>query len=168
MNYVVYYKDTLEVYRFVNSENVKLTNDLAIARCENIPQGDKFKVVNLQSKTEKYTVKKPKEVIKTDEQGNEYTETEYIEVEKEREYQTCELVGEVDNKRHILIQINALKSWFNTNYRMYNEMLTRREALNIEKACVDNTRNKTYYTLNDLYVEAEKVVEEINALENQL
>jgi hypothetical protein len=110
MNYVVYYKDTLKVYKFVNSENVKLTNDLAIARCENIPQGDKFTVTNLQSKTEKYTVEEPKEVVKTDEQGNEYTETEYIEVEKEREYQTCELVGEVDNKKKTLARIGELKA----------------------------------------------------------
>ena len=51
---------------------------------------------------------------------------------------------------------------------MYNEMLTRRESLGIEKSCVDKVRNKTYYSLNDLYAEAETVVEEINELESRL
>lgn len=104
MNYVVYYKDTLKVYRFVNSENVKLTNDLAIARCETIPQGDKFTVTNLQSKTEKYTVKEPKEVVKTDEQGNKHVEIEYIEVEKERDYRTCDLVAKVYTEEELSLK----------------------------------------------------------------
>jgi hypothetical protein len=51
---------------------------------------------------------------------------------------------------------------------MYNEMLTRRASLGIEKSCVDKIRNKTYNTLNDLYLEAEIVVNEINELESKL
>jgi hypothetical protein len=44
-------------------------------------------------------------------------------------------------------------------------MLTRRQALGIEKACIDNIREKTYHSLEELYQEAELVVEEINKLE---
>ena len=91
MKYITYFKNTLKVNGIFDKEPIAITNNLALARCGTIPQGDKFTVANLQDKTERYTVKEPKEIVKVDGQGIEYTETEYIEVEKERIYQTCEL-----------------------------------------------------------------------------
>ena len=46
-------------------------------------------------------------------------------------------------------------------------MLTRRQSLGIEKSCNDTVRGKIYLSLEDLYLEAEKVVKEINELEVQ-
>lgn len=63
------------------------------------------------------------------------------------------------------VKISELKSWFNNNYRMYVEMLTRRESLNISDTIIDSYRNKTYTNLNDLYLEAEVVASEIKNLE---
>ncbi len=65
-------------------------------------------------------------------------------------------------------QIEILKDWFNCKYRLYNEQLTRRIAMGIEFVVTDEERNKTYSTLNELYIEAEKVVEEIHYYENLL
>ena len=71
-------------------------------------------------------------------------------------------------KQEKLDRISNLKYWFNNDYRMYVEMLTRREALNISDTIIDSYRNKTYTSLNDLYLEAEVVASEINNLENQI
>ena len=62
-------------------------------------------------------------------------------------------------------KIEELKKWFNNEYRLYNEKLTRFQALDIKEEIYDEYRNKTYLTLNDLYLEAEKVRLEINDLE---
>ena len=169
MKYIIYEKKTLKVLHILDKEPISITDNLAVARCETVPQGDYLTVTNIQPKTEKYTVKEPKIVLVKDEvSGEEYEETQHIEVEKEREYYTCDIIGTVDEKKVIRNKISKLKDWFNNNYRMYNEMLTRRASLSIEKGCIDRVRNKTYYSLNDLYLEAEIVVEEINELENQL
>ena len=71
-------------------------------------------------------------------------------------------------KQEKLDRISNLKYWFNNDYRMYVEMLTRREALNISDTIIDSYRNKTYTSLNDLYLEAEVVASEIKSLENQI
>lgn len=169
MKFIVYEKKTLKVLHILDKEPISISNSLAVARCETVPQGDILTVTNIQPKTEKYTVKERKTVlVKDEETGEEYEQTELVDVEKEREYFTCEIVGAIDEKKATRNKINKLKDWFNTNYRMYNEMLTRRASLGIEKGCADKIRNKTYCTLNDLYLEAENVVEEINQLESQL
>ena len=169
MKFIVYEKKTLKVLHILDKEPISITDNLAVARCENIPQGDILTVTNIQPKTEKYIVKEPKIVeIKDEATGEVHEETKYVEVEKEREFFTCDIVGTVDEKKVVRNSIIKLKNWFNTNYRMYNEMLTRRKALGIEKACDDKVRGKVYSTLGELYQEAEKVVEEINQLETQL
>ncbi len=169
MKFIVYEKKTLKVLHILDKEPINVSSTLAVARTETIPQGDILTVTNIQPKTEKYTVKEPKVItVKNEETGEEYEETQYVEIEKEREYFTCDIIGTVDEKKIIYGKIIKLKNWFNNNYRMYNEMLTRRASLGIEKGCIDKVRKKTYYTLNDLYIEAEIVVEEINQLEAQL
>ena len=109
MKYIVYKKQDNKVLHILDKEPVAISEVLGLARCETVPQGDILTVVNLQAKTEKYTVKEPKEVVKIDEQGNEYTETEYVEVEQERNYFTCELVGTEDTRKKTLAKINELK-----------------------------------------------------------
>lgn len=62
------------------------------------------------------------------------------------------------------IKLRELDNWFKTQYREYNEMLTRRKELGIEDTIVDNFRNKTYHNLIELYEEAELVAGEIREL----
>ena len=61
-----------------------------------------------------------------------------------------------------------LDNWFKTQYREYNEMLTRRKELGIEDTIVDEFRNKTYHNLIELYEEAEVVASEIRELRESL
>lgn len=61
-------------------------------------------------------------------------------------------------------KIAELKQWFETDYRTYCEMLTRRQALDIDDKIVDQFRNKTYTNLTELYQEAEVVAQEIKDL----
>ena len=68
--------------------------------------------------------------------------------------------NELESQQKIL----ELKNWFDTNYRTYCEMLTRRQALGIDDKIVDQFRNKTYTNLTELYEEAEVVSKEIREL----
>ena len=61
-------------------------------------------------------------------------------------------------------KLDKLDNWFKTQYREYNEMLTRRKTLGIEDTIVDEFRNKTYHNLIELYEEAEVVAKEIREL----
>lgn len=61
-------------------------------------------------------------------------------------------------------KIAELDNWFKTQYREYNEMLTRRKELGIEDTIVDEFRNKTYHNIIELYEEAEVVAGEIREL----
>ena len=169
MKYIEYDKETLGVVNIFDKEPVYVSKHSAVARAETIPQGDILTVTNIQPETEKYTVKERKLItVKSEETDEEYEKYVTEEAEKEREFFTCDIIGTVDERKVIYNKINKLKDWFNNNYRMYNEMLTRRATLGIEKGCVDKIRNKTYYSLNDLYAEAEIVVAEINELEEKL
>jgi hypothetical protein len=117
MKYIVYRKDTLQVKRngILDQPPIDLTDTLGVARCETIPtynqaNGEYLEVFNIQEHTETYTEQVGKEVLKVDEQGNEYTDTEYEEVVKTRPYKTCELVVMVDNKAVKKKRIAELKS----------------------------------------------------------
>lgn len=61
-------------------------------------------------------------------------------------------------------KLRELDNWFKTQYREYNEMLTRRKELGIEDTIVDEFRNKTYHNIIELYTEAELVAKEIREL----
>ena len=63
-----------------------------------------------------------------------------------------------------VVKLSDLDNWFKTQYREYNEMLTRRKELGIEDTIVDEFRNKTYHNLSELYREAEVVASEIREL----
>ena len=62
------------------------------------------------------------------------------------------------------IACRKLEDWFSNSYKMYCEMLTRRQALQIEDSIYDEFRNKTYTNLMELYLEAEIVASEIKEL----
>lgn len=172
MKYVIC-KDN-KVLDIVNKEPVSVSKSVIIARCKNIPKinkanGEYYEVFNIQEHTETYTVKEPKEVIKIDEAtGEEYPDTEYVEVEKDRTYFTCELTVKQSEKTVKRIRLRKLKNWFNTEYRYYNEKLTRFKALGIFESVTDKVFNLTYASLDDLYMQAEKIRNEINELETEV
>lgn len=57
--------------------------------------------------------------------------------------------------------------WFKNDYRMYVEMLSRRQRLGIEDEIVDNFRGKVYHNINELDLEAEAVAKEIRELRTE-
>lgn len=172
MKYIVY-KDN-KVLHILDKAPISVSSDLSIARCDFIPKynkanGEYLEVFNVQEQTEIYTEKEPKEVKKVDEAtGEEYTDIEYIDVEKIRAYKTCELVKRVDEKNLKRIQLRKLKSWFDNEYRYYAEKLTRFVALDIAETVIDKVFGTIYLNLNDLYIQAEKIRTEINDLEEEL
>lgn len=172
MKYIVYKKSNNRVHNneILDQPPIDLTDTLGVARCEFIPKynqanGEYLEVFNIQEHTETYTEKVGKEVLKVDEQGNEYTDTEYEEVVKTRPYKTCELTVKQDESILKANRLRFLKSWFNNEYRYYNEKLTRFKALSISEIVIDSTFNIVYSNLDALYIQAEKVRAEINELE---
>ena len=99
--FIVYNKSNLRVVHFLGKKPISVSDNLGVAECSNIPEGDfgYFTVHNLSTKSEKYTEVEQNPVTKTDEEGNEYESYEEIEVEKTREYKVCDLVG---HKREIV------------------------------------------------------------------
>lgn len=144
MKYIIYDKKTLKIVRIMNKEPIALTDNLGLARCESIPQGDNFKVSNIQTHAENYIEKEPKEVTKVDEQGNEYTETEYEEVVKTREYQTCEIMPKIYSQT----EINNKKD---KEYELLVERLIRQKYSQSQVEAIlnnyiDGTENEEYKT----------------------
>lgn len=173
MKYIVYKKANNRIHNneILDQPPKDLTETLGVARCDFIPKlntGEYLEVFNIQEHTETYTEQVEKEVLKVDEQGNEYTDTEYEEVVKTRPYKTCELVVMVDNKLLKSLRLRKLKSWFNNEYRYYAEKFTRFNALNIGEVIYDKFFGITYSSINDLYLKAESVRAEINALETEI
>lgn len=154
MKYIVYNKETLKVLHILDKEPISISDNLAVARTEVVPQGDILTVTNIQPKTEKYIVKEPKTVlVKNEETGEEYEDYEYVEVEKEREYFSCEVIGTVDQKKVIRNKIAQLK-----------KKLTDLDYIGVKIATGRATREE--YTEQ---IELMKVyANEINELESQL
>jgi hypothetical protein len=170
MKYIVYFNDTLKVKRNGISDvaPASFSDTLSVARCDNIPPlqlGEYYEVYNIQEHLETYTEKEEREVKKVDEEGIEYPDTEYVDVEKTRPYKTCELRVKVNEKVVKRIRLRKLKAWFDNDYRYYTEKLTRFNALGIDEVVTDKTFNLTYTNLNELYTQAENVRTEINELE---
>lgn len=106
--YIVYDKRTSEVVRILNKEPIAVTSTTAIARCETIPQGKKFIVTNIKKHSKTY-----KEIIyEFDENGEEVSK----EVEKVKEWETCDLIEDTDKSLKISIkaEINELKGKLST------------------------------------------------------
>lgn len=169
MNYIII-KDN-KVLDVSNKEPISVSEGVVVARCDNIPplnnaNGEYYEAINIQEKSETYIIKEPKEVFKKDEAtGEEYPDVEYVEVEKERTFYTCELSVKQSEKSVKRIRLRKLKSWFDTEYRYYSEKLTRFKALGISDIVIDSTFNIVYTSLESLYIQAEKIRAEINELE---
>ena len=168
-------------YVIISDNNIEIrvqkptsvTKGVIVAECDTIPRlnrsnGEYYEAVNIQEHSENYTEKEKIYVDKTDENGYIYTEESWVEVEKTRNYFTCELVVKQNEIRVKRLQLKKLKSWFNNEYRYYNEKLTRFAALNIAEVVTDKVFGTMYLNLSDLYIQAEKIRGEINALEEEL
>lgn len=90
--YIVYNKSDLGVVHFLGKKPISVSDNLGVAECSNIPEGDfgYFTVHNLSTKSEKFTEVEQNPVTKTDEEGNEY---------ESYEEKVCDLVG---HKREIV------------------------------------------------------------------
>ena len=133
MKYIIYEKKTLKVVRVKNEEPVALTDNLGLARCEVLPQGDNFSVANIQTHTEPYTETIQKEVVKVDEQGNEYEDFETIEITKIREYQTCDLVPKIYSQNELKAKKDKeyealVERFLRQKYSLSNELAILRQA----------------------------------------
>lgn len=84
--YIVYNKSDLRVVYFLGKKPISVSDNLGVAECSNIPEGDfdYFTVCNLETKTEKYIEIEQNPAAKTDEEGNEY---------ESYEEKVCDLVG---------------------------------------------------------------------------
>lgn len=89
MKYIVYDKKTNAVIHILNKEPIAVSNTLAVARCETIPQGKKFMVTNIQEKQEEYTEKVTETVTLATGFEKEIIKT----VKKTRYYYTCDLIA---------------------------------------------------------------------------
>lgn len=113
MKYIVI-KDN-KVLDIANKDPISVSSGVIVARCENIPplnkaNGEYYEVFNIQEHTETYTVKEPREQTFKNEYGEEYTETEYVDVVKTRNYKTCDLIVMVNNKAVKRRRIAELKA----------------------------------------------------------
>lgn len=91
----------------------------------------------------------------------EQTKGKEIVVENGKVVARIKVVTEEELNQNKILELD---NWFKTQYREYNEMLTRRKELGIEDTIVDEFRNKTYHNLIELYEEAEVVAKEIREL----
>ena len=160
MKNIVYYKENLKVKHngILNQMPSGVTEGLDIARCEYIPPlniGEYYEVYNVQEHTETYTVKEPREVKKVDEFGEEYIDTEYVEVQKQRPYKTCELsVVDKPNKAE-LVEYAKAKDYENKIV----SLIRKRYSINAELAILRQRDTKP-----EEYAEYNAYVEECKAI----
>ena len=169
MKYIVY-KDN-KVLHILDKAPIGVSEGVEIARCEYVPKlniGEYHEVFNIQEHLETYIEKEAREVKKVDEFGEEYTATEYVEVEKTRPYKTCELRVRVNEKAVKTIRLRKLKAWFDNDYRQAFEKFTRWKALDKQESVFDETFNVLFTTIDELFVYGERVREEIKALKEEL
>lgn len=167
----IVFKDN-KVLHILDKLPIGVSEGVKIARCEYIPKlnlGEYHEVYNVQEHIETYTEKEPKEVKKVDELTNEeYIDTEYVDVQKQRPYKTCELRVRVNEKAVKTIRLRKLKAWFDNEYREAFEKFTRWKALGKQESVFDETFNVLFTTIDELFVYGERVREEIKALKEEL
>lgn len=170
MKYIAYKNN--KVLYILDKAPIGVSEGVEVARCDYIPPlntGEYHEVYNVQEHIETYTEKEPREVIKVDEvNGEEYPDIEYVEVEKQRPYKTCELRVKVDEKAVKIIRLRKLKTWFDNDYREAFEKFTRWKAMEIFEVVTDKVFNIDYASLEALYRQAEIVRGEIKSLEVEL
>lgn len=105
MKYIVYRKNANKVLHILDKEPKSYTDNLSVARCERIPQGNKFKVINVKEHKENVT----KTIA--DDNGTETETTITIA------YNTCELIAEDMTNDNIKAEIALMKEYLNkTDY----------------------------------------------------
>lgn len=87
--YVVYIKATSAVFKIFENEPKAVTSNLAVARCETVPQGKKFMVTNIQEKQEEYTEKVTETVTLITGEEKEIIK----EITKTKPYMSCDLIA---------------------------------------------------------------------------
>ena len=108
MKYIVYNKNTNAVIHILNKEPIAVSNSLGVAECLAIPNCDYFLVTNIKKHSKTY-----KEIIyEFDDNGEEVAK----EVEKVKEWETCDLIEYTDKSLKISIkaEINELKRKLST------------------------------------------------------
>ena len=127
MKYIVFRNS--KVLHILDKEPISVSQGTSVARCDYIPNlnvGEYHEVFNVQDHIETYTDKEEVEVVKTDElTGEEYTETEWVEVEKTRPYLTCELLVK---KKEIKIPYEKLvEKYIREKYSISQELAILRQ-----------------------------------------
>lgn len=109
MKYIVYNKNDNKVIHILDKKPLALTDNLDIARCENIinaPQYGHLIVKNLETKIEEYTV----EVDKLNEETGEVLTVKEV---KQIEYQVCELEAVENPNKETLIAKSKERAYEN-------------------------------------------------------
>lgn len=156
--YIIFYKDSKKVHKIFIKKPASITNDLEIARCENIlkyneAQGEYLTVSNLQEKTEKYIDKKTVEK-EVEINGEIQLVTEEIEVEKERNYFTCDLiVNESPNKVELIEKQyeNKVSALIRKKYSLNAELAVLRQR---------DTKPEEYQAYNDYAEQCKALVKQ--------
>lgn len=108
MKYIVYNKNTNEVINILNKKPIAVSDSLGVAECSAIPNCDYFLATNIEKHSETY-----KEIIyEFDDNGEAVAK----EVEKVKEWETCDLVEDTVKSLKISIkaEINELKRKLST------------------------------------------------------
>ena len=114
MKYITYFKDTLRVDRLWDKEPKSFTDNLGVARCENIinaPQYGYLRVKNLETVVEEYTetVEVTNEETQQPAIDKETGEIKTVEETRYREYQICELEAVENPNKERIIQSRETK-----------------------------------------------------------
>lgn len=156
--YIIFEKESKKVERVLGKKPSSITNNLEIARCENVPNydmanGEYLSVINLQEKTEKYTVKEEVEnEITVGEQ--KFTDIVEVEVEKERKYLTCDLIVNESPSKAELIQ----KQYENK----VSALIRKKYSLNAELAILRqrDIKPEEYQAYNDYAEQCKTLVKQ--------
>ena len=108
MKYIVYNKNTNKVLHILNKEPIAVSNSLGVAECSSIPNCDYFLATNIKKHSKTY-----KEIIyEFDDNGEKVAK----EVEKVKEWETCDLIEDTSKSLKISIkaEINELKRKLST------------------------------------------------------
>lgn len=151
MKYVTYFKNNLMVDRIYDKKPRAITDDLAIAQCENIitaPQFGYLKVKNLQTVTAQY--KEVVEVIDEETQQpiiDEKTgKIKTVEEVKTREYQTCELEAVENPNKEKLLKIQREKDCDNRAVALIRKKYDVNAELKIlRKKDIEPDKYEEYY-----------------------
>lgn len=90
MKYIVFDKKTNKVKSILDKPPVAFSDCFQLARCETVPQGKNFIVINIQEKQEEYTEKISETVTLITGEEKEIIKA----ITKTRIYLICDLIGE--------------------------------------------------------------------------